>query len=151
MKIIQVKWTQKKARRTLPCDKIHSQRKEVTKIPPFSTETTPFSSLKAPALAPQATYKRKFCAPSAKVHLLQPRRIASAPRPPAGPAQQWEATNIIHSLLEIGAGKPLCFWSLYKMLCLVYHIIIHNNTSILHSFCSWHCHKCIGMICFIIH
>ena len=29
-----------KARRTLPCDKIHSQRKEVTKIPPFSTEAT---------------------------------------------------------------------------------------------------------------
>ena len=30
-------------------------------------------------------------------------------------------------------------------------IIIHNNTSLLHIFCSWHCHKCIGMISFIIH
>ena len=29
-------------------------------------------------------------------------------------------------------------------------IIIHNNTSLLHIFCSWHCHKCIGMIPFII-
>ena len=32
------KMNAEKARRTLPCDKIHSQRKEVTKIPPFSTE-----------------------------------------------------------------------------------------------------------------
>ena len=38
-----------------------------------------------------------------------------------------------------------------RCLCLVYPIIIHNNTSILHIFCSWHCQKCIGMISFIIH
>ena len=81
------KMNAEKARRTLPCDKIHSQRKEVTKIPPFSTETTPFSSLKAPALAPQATYKRKFCARLAKLHLLQPRRIAEALRPRASASQ----------------------------------------------------------------
>ena len=41
------------ARRILPYDKIHFQgkRKEVTKITSFSTETTPFSSQKAPSIS----------------------------------------------------------------------------------------------------
>ena len=71
------------------------------------------------------------------------RRAKEAPRAAVGRCCSIDCRRLL--------SKPLCFWSLYKMLCLVYHIIIHNNTSILHSFCSWHCQKCIGMISFIIH